>query len=123
VRQLVLGVNELSKQAVNFQQESDARYDEVKREIGRIETGGQRSEAEIRSLISEAERQNARFNARGLPLIALGIVMTGPTGILAEYAPVGWLFVSLGVFSMIYGVWPWRSRRRHRSAGNATEAS
>jgi hypothetical protein len=121
VHQLVLRVNELSKQAVNFQQESNRRHDEITREIRRIEAGGQRTEAEIRKLISEAERQNARFNARGLPLIALGIVMTGPTSILAECTPVGWIFVSLGVCSMIYGAWPGRGHLLHRPVGGTAK--
>jgi hypothetical protein len=40
VHQLVRRVNELSKQAVDIQQESDRRHDEIKREIRRIEVGG-----------------------------------------------------------------------------------
>ena len=116
---LVRKVNELSTQAVNVQLESDTRYDEIKLEMRRIEAGGQRTDAEVRKLIRQAELQNAQFNARGLPLIALGIVMTGPTGILAECTPVGWIFVALGIFSMIYGVWPWGVQLLNRTLGRS----
>jgi hypothetical protein len=122
VHQLMLRVDELGKTMVDVQQEFDRRHDELGREIRQIKVGGQRSEAEIRKLISERELQNAKFNARGLPLIALGIVMTGPTGILAESAPVGWIFVALGICSMLYGVWPWSVQMFHRTEGAADVA-
>jgi hypothetical protein len=116
-------VESLSKTLLEVQRQSDDRHDELRREISRIEAGGQRSEAEIRKLIHDTERQNARFNARGLPLIALGTVMTGPAGILAECTPVGWIFVALGVCSMVYGVWPWHAQLLNRAIRRTAEVS
>lgn len=120
--QLVQRVNDLSAQMSTVQQAFDKQHDELRREIKRIEAGSQRSDAEIRKLMADAELQNAKFNARGLPLIALGIVMTGPTDILAEYAPVGWIFVALGACSVIYGVWPWLPRLFSRTKNTAAVA-
>lgn len=115
-------VDELSRTLLDVQKESDDRHGELKRAISRIEVGGKRSEAEIRKLISDSELQSAQFNARGLPLIAASIVMTGPTGILAECVPFGWACVAGGIGLMIYGVWPWRDRLLHPSASGTAEA-
>jgi hypothetical protein len=110
----------LVRTVLNVQKHSNDRHHELKREISRIEVGGKQAEAEIRRLINESELQSAQFNARGLPLIAAGTVMTGPAGILAECLPFGWACVAGRIGLMIYGVWPWRDRLLRRSAGGTT---
>jgi hypothetical protein len=61
--------------------------------------------------IKAADRAAARFNARGLPLIAMGTLMTGPNGILAENIVLGWIVVALAIALIVYGIWPWRPWR------------
>jgi hypothetical protein len=115
-------VDELSRTLLDVQKLSDDRHGELKREISRIEISRNQSESEIRKLISDSELQSAQFNARGLPLIAAGTVMTGPAGILAECVPFGWICVTGGVGLMVYGVWPWRDRLLCRSTGGTVKA-
>jgi hypothetical protein len=115
-------VDELSRTVLDVQRRFDDRHHELRREISRIEVGGKQAEAEIRRLIRENELQSAQFNARGLPLIAASTAMTGPTGILAECVPFGWVCVAGGIGLMVYGVWPWRARLLRRSASGSAEA-
>jgi hypothetical protein len=112
---LVQRLDELSKTLLDVQKQADDRHRQIKREISRIESSGKRSESEILRMISDSERQSAQFNARGLPLIAAGTVMTGPASILAECVPFGWVCVAGGIGLVIYGVWPWRDRFLRRS--------
>ena len=53
-------------------------------------------QAEVAAQRRRDERQTARVNARGLPLIGFGIVMTGIPDGLATWAWVGWLFTAAG---------------------------
>lgn len=122
LQHLAQRVDELSRTLLEVQKQSDDRHGELKREISRIEISGKQSETEIRELINANELRNAQFNARGLPLIAAGTVMTGPAGILAECVPFGWACVAGGIGLMIYGVWPWRDRLLRRAAAETAEA-
>jgi hypothetical protein len=51
--------------------------------------------------LEEEERQKLRIDARGLPLIGLGILMTGLPGLLTAWAWVGWLFVALATIGVV----------------------
>jgi hypothetical protein len=116
-------LEELSKTMMDVQRQFNNKHGQLWQEISRIEAGGQQSVSEIRKLLNEAELQAARFNARGLPLIALGTLMTGPASILAECAPFGWVCVALAICLMIYGVWPWIAQLLNHPVVRIAEAS
>lgn len=72
--------------------------------------------AQVIESIRAADRATARFNARGLPLIAMGTLMTGPNGTLAENIVFGWTLVALAIALIVYGIWPWRPWRAKDTA-------
>jgi cytochrome c556 len=113
VAQLVQSVNQLNADLNRARQDFSEEDDKLRQEIGRIEQNLRQTDKDIRQLIDAAERQEARFNARGLPLIALSIPMTGPTNILAENAVVAWSFVVVAALSVIFAIWPWVARALH----------
>jgi hypothetical protein len=116
-------LDELSKTMLDVQKQFNDKHEQIRNELGRIEAGGQQSAAEIRDLIGQAELQSAQFNARGLPLIALGTLMTGPASILAESDLFGCVLVAVAICLMIYGVRPWLTRLFKHSGDGAAEPS
>lgn len=110
VPHLVRAVNKLNQDLIKARQDFSTEDDKLRREIAQIERNLQRVDQEIRDLIAAAEYQDARFNARGLPLIGLSVPMTGPANILAENGAVAWSFIGLAVISVIFAVWPWGVR-------------
>jgi hypothetical protein len=88
--------------------------------IGRESDARRRLRAELAARHERDERQSARVNARGLPLIGLGIVMTGIPDGLATWAWVGWLFIAAAGLLVIavafWGAFRWRQRRREAKA-------
>lgn len=107
VRQLLDAINGLNQALLSAQQQSAKRDAELDSRIDQVVAGLQESDAAIRRQIAAAEHQEARFNARGLPLIGLGILMTGVAGILAEHAWIGWLSVAVAAIFVIFAaVWP-----------------
>jgi hypothetical protein len=110
VPQLVRAVNQLRADLDTARQGYSEEDDKLRQEIGRIEQDLRQTDGDIRQLIEAAERQEARFNARGLPLIMWSIPMTGPTNVLAENAGVAWFFISVAGIFVIFGIWPWAAR-------------
>lgn len=94
-------------------------WDEVDRLDGRIDQTEAENRAQLNALkerieqesadrhaVQEAqrrrdERQDAQIDARGLPLIGLGIIMTGFPDGLARWAWVGLLFIALAALLVI----------------------
>jgi hypothetical protein len=57
--------------------------------------------------IEDDKRQDTQLNAKGLPLIALGILLTGVPDGLAVVGWLGWTIVVLSAFLALWlGVWP-----------------
>ena len=69
---------------------------------------------ELRHLMSKQERQSARIDARGLPVIAFGVVLSGVPDELASIPyGIGWLAPALGfAAAMAAGVPAWREAHR-----------
>lgn len=68
--------------------------------------------AELRRLLDERERQAARIDARGLPVVGFGILLSGVPDELASFLyPFGWLLPIFGiVITVTAGVSAWRER-------------
>lgn len=69
----------------------------------------------------EAEkRRDAQIDARGLPLIGLGILLAGVPDGLAKVSWIGWTFLVLSVLLILWlGVWPlavWLIRQLRRDS-------
>jgi hypothetical protein len=104
-------IGELREDLIKTRQELGAEVTKLREEIGRVEQSVHQTDKSIRQQITAAERKQADFNARGLPLIALSIVMTGPANLLAEWAWLAWLLIGLAGISVIFATWPWAAAR------------
>lgn len=96
-------LNEVSQQ---LRQETSERG----RVVAELEATLKAEMAELRRLLKEQERQSARIDARGLPIIALGIVLSGiPDEFASIPYGIGWLAPVLGsAAAMAAGMRAWR---------------
>jgi hypothetical protein len=116
VPQLVLAVTIL-KATMTKLVDDLAERDRQNRERAEQATEGLSEDiARVIESIKEAGRAAAKFNARGLPLVALGILMTGPNSILAKSIWFGWCLVGAAIALIVYGIWPWLPWRPKDSA-------
>jgi hypothetical protein len=70
--------------------------------------------AEPGRLLEEREQESARIDARGLPVVGFGILLSGvPDELAAIPFPFGWALpaVGVGAAAVAIGHW-WRERRR-----------
>ncbi len=79
------------------------RYEELRREIGEVRERQHESTAELQRRLDVERDRSIRFDARGLPLVGLGTIMTGIPDELAHFAVVGWsvVAVSAAVFALV----------------------
>ena len=97
----------LSGQIRKVDEDSQSRHQAAMAGIERESDARRHLQAEVAAQRRRDERQTARVNARGLPLIGFGIVMTGIPDGLATWAWVGWLFTAAaGVLVTGFGLWP-----------------
>jgi hypothetical protein len=110
IAELAEAINGLRDDLTRLRADARKREKELRRQFAMSMDELSASNSEVKGRIEQAERDTARFNARGFPLIALGAVMTGTSGILAECIPVGCCCVAAGLFLIGYGFWPWRDQ-------------
>ena len=66
--------------------------------IARLDTARKHDLAELRRLLDEKDRDTALIDARGLPVIGLGILLSGvPAELAAIPWHLGWLFPVIGI--------------------------
>lgn len=96
-------LNEVSQQ---LSQETSKR----ERALAELEAGLSAETAKLRRLLEEQEHRAARVDARGLPVIALGIVLSGIPDQLASIPyGIGWVAPVLGIAAAVAaGVPAWR---------------
>lgn len=96
-------LNEVSQQ---LSQETSKR----ERALAELEAGLRAETAELCRLLEEQEHRAARVDARGLPVIALGIVLSGIPDQLASIPyGIGWVAPVLGIAAAVAaGVPAWR---------------
>lgn len=117
VPQLARAVSLLTS-AVTFIANDAAERDRKTRELAdRADKELSRLYVELRERMNAADRANAKFNARGLPLVAMGTLMTGPTSILAEWIAFGWFLVAVAIGMLVFGLWPWRLAKAPPATG------
>lgn len=90
-------INEMVEDVYDERMAREEAIAAVRRELA-AETG------ELRQLIDEKDGQTARMDARGLPLIAVGIALTGIPEFIAEVPPLTWLLVLVGVWALLVAV-------------------
>jgi hypothetical protein len=87
------------------------------RAVAELQSALQHETAQLRRLLEEQERQSARIDARGLPVIAAGIFLSGVPDELASIPHgIGWLFPVLGVGFAVAAAVPLASARKKGSA-------
>jgi len=81
-----------------------------KRVVAELQQNLGAQNAELRGLLEEDKRRSALTDARGLPVVAFGILLSGVPDELASIPyGVGWLLPALGIFFSVVAVVPaWR---------------
>jgi len=88
-------VSEVRRDVEQLRRDSGERHSRLDQKVESLANEIRTDLRELTERVERAERNAARVNAWGFPLIGLGIVMTGVPGGLADVPPVGWLFVVL----------------------------
>jgi hypothetical protein len=82
--------------------------------IAKLDRALEAEAAELRRLLDERDRESARIDARGLPVIGFGVVLSGVPEVAASLPwHLGWLLPLLGVAAA--GVAIGHAVREHRS--------
>jgi hypothetical protein len=101
------GLDRLAGQIRKIGEDNQSREEAIAARLAREGAARRQLRAELAAERRRDERQAARVNACGLPLIGLGIVMTGIPDGLAKWAWVGWLFIAIATVLVLgLALWP-----------------
>lgn len=110
-------ITEVEGQLIEVSQQLSQETSKRERALAELEAGLRAETAELRRLLEEQEHRAARVDARGLPVIALGIVLSGIPDQLASIPyGIGWVAPVLGIAAAVAaGVPPGgrHTQRRH----------
>jgi hypothetical protein len=95
LRQLWKAVDRLEERAGHLERELKHADERLSSAIKRVSENVSAARAAFDALLEERERKAATIDARGLPLVGLGIVMTGVPDYLAAWGWPGWLVISV----------------------------
>lgn len=98
---------------------SDQQGQEIRareRQVAELERTLREDITVLHRLVEEKDQEGARIDARGLPVIGFGIVLSGiPDELAAIPFGLGWIFplagLSWGIAAVAGALMPWRSRR------------
>jgi hypothetical protein len=95
LRRLWAAVDRLGHDAGQLKQDLKHVDDRLSAAIDRVSTDVSAARVAFNALLEERELKAAAIDARGLPLVGLGIVMTGVPDYLAAWGWPGWLLISV----------------------------
>lgn len=103
-------ITEVEGQLIEVSQQLSQETSKRERALAELEAGLSAKTAELCRLLEEQEHRAARVDARGLPVIALGIVLSGIPDQLASIPyGIGWVAPVLGIAAAVAaGVPAWR---------------
>jgi len=118
VRHLMQEMDALRDRVRKQERKQQADHDELSERVNKIDIDTRASLQALAARTEEERRQDIRLAARALPLIILGVVLTGVPDGLAAGGSVGWALAGISALLALWlgawtaAAWIWR-RVRH----------